>query len=323
MPMRKLTLWLSCLMLGTILLAGCAPRTGSGTTAAAATEDQDLLVDLPAIVIDIDNAGKATLAGVPVAELSPGLAALDTLISPETLGMLTESNIQHVQITTAPTGLEILVNGQALPTVSWDGESLAGTQQLLGLLGNEGLAMVESILPQIANVGIGVVLRFPLAQGAEALPLVADAESSIASAVTQAQEEFLAQAGSPARINVPITYASDGTFSIGTLTADELTILVGAPIESLTLTAEQVAQYSEMGLQTLSLVTDSEGVHMTLNGSPLPDISWGEGKLAYALSLAMQAGLVGSGEGGDMGVLIERLLPIIQTAEVNVQVTFP
>lgn len=317
---KKVTIGLSCLMLVAILLAGCAPRTGGGATLAAAADGQDLLVDLPAIVIDLDATGKATLGGVPVTDLNPGLAALDTLISAETIGMFVENNIQHLQITTTPTGVDILVNGQAIPSVGWDGESLAGTQQLLGLLGNDGLAMLEGILPQIANVGVGVVLRFPLAQGAEALPLTST-EGSIAEAVTQAQEDFLAQAGSPARINIPITYASDGTFSIGDLTADELTVLVGAPIESLTLTAEQVTQYTEMGLQTLTLATDSDGVRMTLNGNPLPHISWGEGKLAYGLNLALQTGLVGAG--GDMGVLVERVLPIIQTAQVNIQITFP
>jgi len=315
-----MTIGLSCLLLAAVLLAGCAPRTGGGETLAAATEGQDLLVDLPAIVIDLDATGKATLAGVPVTDLNPGLAALDTLIGPDTIGTFVENNIQHLQITTTPTGITILVNGQAIPSIGWDGESLAGTQQLLGLLGNDGLAMLEGILPQITNVGVGVVLRFPLAQGAEALPLTST-EGSIAEAVAQAQEEFLAQAGSPAIINIPITYASDGTFSIGDLTADELTLLVGAPIESLTLTAEQVAQYTEMGLQTLTLATDSEGVHGTLNGDPLPHISWGEGKLAYGLNLALQSGLIGAGS--DMGVLVERLLPIIQTAQVNIQITFP
>ncbi len=324
MPIKKMTIWLSCLIIGAILMTGCAPRTGGGATAAAAADGQDLLVDLPAIVIDLDATGKATLAGVPVTDLNPGLAALDTLIGPDTISLFVENNIQHLQITTTPAGVDVLVNGQAIPSIGWDGESLAGTQQLLGLLGNDGLAMVEGILPQISNVGVGVILRFPLAQGSEALPLVASAESSTAAAAAQAQADFLAQAGSPARINIPITYASDGTFSIGNLTADELTVLIGAPIESLTLSAEQVTQYTEMGLQTLTLATDSEGVHMTLNGNPLPHISWGEGKLAYGLGLAMQTGLVGgSTGGGDMGALIERLMPMIQTAQINVQVTFP
>ena len=321
MGMRKLTLCLSLLLI--LTLAACAPRTGGGATAAAGSE-QALLVDLPAIVIDFDADGKATLGGVPVADLNPSLASLDTMIGPDTVAMFTENNIQHIQLSTTPTGLDILVNGQAIPSVGWDGESLAGAQQLLTLLGNDGLAMVQSLLPQIANIGIGVTLRFPPSQGADVIPLTGASESSTAAAATQAEKDFLAQAGSAAQINLPITYASDGTFSLGGLTADQVTVLLGAPLESLTLSADQIARAKELGVKTLTIATDSEGVHMTLNGTALPHISWGEGKLAYGLNLALQSGLLGSGgSSGDMSAVIEKLLPIIQTATVNIQITFP
>ena len=323
MRMRKMTLWLSLLLTITLALSACAPRTGGGTTAAAGS-DQELLVDLPALVVDFDADGKATLGGVAVADLNPSLASLDTMIGPDTVALFTENNIQHIQISTTPTGVDILVNGQAIPSVGWDGESLAGAQQLLALLGNDGLAMVQSLLPQIANIGIGVTLRFPPSQGADLLPLTVTGEGSAAETAAQAEEAYLAQAGSPANINLPITYASDGTFSLGNLTADQLTVLLGAPLESLTLTADQIARAKELGVKTLTIATDSAGVRMTLNGTALPHISWGDGKLAYGLNLALQSGLLGSGGSSeDMGLLIEKLLPIIQTSAVTIQVTFP
>lgn len=323
MRMRKMALWLSLLLTVTLALAACAPRTGGGTTAAAGG-DQELLVDLPALVVDFDADGKATLGGVAVADLNPSLASLDTMIGPDTVALFTENNIQHIQISTTPTGVDILVNGQAIPSVGWDGESLAGAQQLLALLGNDGLAMVQSLLPQIANIGIGVTLRFPPSQGADLLPLTITGEGSAAATAAQAEEAYLAQAGSPANINLPITYANDGTFSLGNLTADQLTVLLGAPLESLTLSADQIARAKELGVKTLTIATDSDGVRMTLNGTALPHISWGDGKLAYGLNLALQSGLLGSGGSSeDMGLLIEKLLPIIQTSAVTIQVTFP
>ena len=323
MRMRKMTLGFSLLLTITLTMAACAPRTGGGATAAASS-DQALLVDLPAVVVDFDADGKATLGGVPVADLNPGLASLDTMIGPDTVALFTENNIQHIQISTTPTGVDILVNGQAIPSVGWDGESLAGAQQLLTLLGNDGMAMVQSLLPQIANIGIGVTLRFPPSQGADLLPLTVTGEGSAAETAAQAQEAYLAEAGAPAQINLPLTYASDGTFSIGNLTADQLTLLVGAPLESLTLTPDRLARYQEMGLKTFTVTTDSDGVHMTMNGTPLPHISWGDGRLAYGLNLALQSGLLGSGgNSDDMSVLVEKLLPIIQTSAVTIQITFP
>lgn len=323
MGMKKLTLWLSLLLVVTLALAACAPRTGGGATAAAGS-DQPLLVDLPAIVLDFDAEGKASVGGVPVADLNPSLAALDTMIGPETVAMFTEKNIQHIQISTTPTGVDILVNGQAIPSLGWDGESLGGAQQLLGMLDNESLAMVQSLLPQIADIGIGVTLRFPPSQGADVIPLTVTGEGSAAESAAAAEKAYLAQAGSPAKINIPITYASDGTFSIGSLTAEQLTVLIGAPLESLNQTPERLARYKELGLKTFTIATDSDGVHMTLNGTPLPHISWGDGKLSYGLTLALQSGLLGSGgNSADLSALVEKLLPIIQTSAINIQITFP
>ena len=319
---RKMTLWLLCLVVGLLVLTGCESRAGEGETAANAG-DTAILVDLPAIVIDFDADGNATLGGAPVAELNPGLAALNEAIGPDTIGLFMENGIQHIQISTTPTGLTILVNGQAIPSLGWDADSLAGSQTLLAALGIDGLEMVQGLLPVIADVGIGVTLQFPVGD-AEAIPLMVGGEGSAAETAAAAQQAFLAQAGTPARINIPITYADDGSFNIGSLTAEEITLLVGAPIESLTLSAEDVASYKGMGIQTIVLATDSEGVRMSLNGNALPHISWGDGKLAYGLQLALQTGLLGGdGEGGDMSAVIEKLMPIIQTAEVNVQVTFP
>lgn len=322
MRKSKLSFGLSLLLAAVLSLTACAPRSGGGATATAGA-DQPLLVDLPAIVVDFDTEGKASLAGVPIADLNPSLAALDDAIGPDTVAMFTEDNIQHIQVSTTPTGVDILVNGQAIPSLAWDSKSLANAQQLLAKMDNASLALVQSLLPQIANVGIGVTLRFPPKQGAELIPLTVTGAGSAADTAAAAQKAYLAQAGSPARINIPITYASDGTFSVGSLTAEQLTVLAGAPIESLTLTPDRIARYQSWGIKTFGIATDSDGVHLTLNGDPLPQISWGDGKLAYGLTLALQTGLVGSGDTGDLSALIEKLLPMIQTAEVNIQVTFP
>ena len=124
MRRNKQTFGLSLLLAATLGVTACAPRTGGGATATAGA-DQPLLVDLPALVVDFDAEGKASLAGVPVADLNPSLAALDDAIGPETVAMFTEDNIQHIQVSTTPTGVDILVNGQAIPSLAWDGESLA------------------------------------------------------------------------------------------------------------------------------------------------------------------------------------------------------
>jgi len=318
---RNFLRWSLLLVILTVAMAGCAPRTGGGETAANAA-DGALVIDLPAIVIDFDDAGQASIGGVPAADLGAAFGApLDGLaLSTEQIQTFTEANIQHLQINNGATGLDILVNGQAIPSVAWDADSLARSKDVLALLGEDGMGAIGDLLPLVSNLGAGVVLNFPLAQGAELIPAEVSGEGSAATA----QSDFLAAAGSAARINFPINYNADGTFAIGSMSAEALSLSLGLPLESLTLTQDRIDRYVAMGMKTFTVASNTDGIHMTLNGEDLPYISWGDGKLAYGLQVAAQAGLLG--DGGDsaaMVALVEQLLPIIQTAEVTVVVTFP
>jgi hypothetical protein len=321
---RNFLRWPLLLAILTLVLVGCAPRSGGGETAAAAA-DGALVIDLPAIVIDFDDAGQASIGGVPAADLGAALGApLDGLaLSAEQVEMVTAANIQHVQINNAAAGLEILVNGQAIPSLAWDADSLANTNTVLAAFGEDAMGAIGDLLPLVSNLGAGVVLHFPLAQGAELIPAEVSGDASAAASAATAQDEFLASAGTAARINLPINYNPDGTFNIGSMSAEALSLSLGLPLESLTLTQERLDRYVAMGMETFTIETNADGIHMMLNGQDLPHISWGDGKLAYGLTLAAQAGLLGDADNGAMLDLIQQLLPMIQTAEVTVNITFP
>lgn len=318
---RNFLRWSLLFAILTVAVAGCAPRTGGGETAATAA-DGALVIDLPAIVIDFDDAGQPSIGGVPAADLGAALGApLDGLaLSTDQIQTLTAANIQHVQINNGATGIEILVNGQPIPSIAWDADSLATTNEVLAMFGEDSMGPIGDLLPLVSSLGAGVVLNFPPAQGAELIPAEVSGDESAATA----QSDFLATAGSAARINLPINYNADGTFNIGSMSAEALSLSLGLPLESLTLTQDRIDRYVAMGMKTFTLATDTDGIHMTLNGQDLPYISWGDGKLAYGLQLAAQAGMLGdSGDSTAMVDLVQQLLPMIQTAEVTVNVTFP
>lgn len=317
--------WLLILTSFALIASGCAPRAGGGETAAGA-EEGALVVDLPALVVDYDENGQASIGGVPAADLGAAFGApLDSLnLSAEQMQTFMDSNIQHVQVNNSNTGLNILVNGQAIPTISWDPASLENANQLLAMWDDSELGAVTELLPLISNLGAGATLRFPLAQGAEMIPAEVSGDDSSAAAAAVAESEFLEQAGSPARINIPINYNEDGTFDIGSQSGEALSLALGLPLESLTLTEDRLSMYQEMGMETFTIATNPDGIHMMLNGEDLPFINWGDGRLAYGLELAAQAGLLGEGDNTEaMMGLVQQLLPIVQTAEVTVNITFP
>jgi hypothetical protein len=317
----------SLFMVALVLLVGCAPRATSGAVAAAADESQ-VVVDLPALVLDVQPDGSISVGGQALTELGGGLGAglAAAAIPADMVDLITTYNIQHIQIDNTAEGLLILVNGQAIPSLAWDGEKLVATAEVLDTLG-AGVALLDRVLPLITNLGVGVIIRFPLAQGEEALPLVA-AESEVAAEALAAQQEFLAAVGVPPTIQLTVEYAADGTWTIADLASAEWSQLVPGVMEMLTLTPATIQAMTAAGISELGLATNTDGIFISINGKTLPYITWADGRINHLLTLAEETGLLSQalGDSPDMVAImdaVESLLPAVQATDMNLRVTFP
>ena len=68
MQHRRLALLLTALLIFTLVLSACGPRPQQGELAQSATDDT-LVVDLPAVYIDYDEQGQASISGAAIAQL--------------------------------------------------------------------------------------------------------------------------------------------------------------------------------------------------------------------------------------------------------------
>jgi len=320
----------SFLMVALALLAGCAPRASSaGTTTAATTaDDSKIVIDLPALVLDVQPDGSLNVGGKPITQLGGSLgASLASANIPATMvDSITGLKIQHIQIDNTPDGLLILVNGQAIPSLAWDGEKLVATAQVLEQLGS-GVALLDRVLPLIQDVGVGVILRFPLAQGETPLPMVAPQSDDAAKAI-QAQKEFLDAVGTPPVVHFTIAYNADGTWTIADVNQTDLTKMLNVPATMLNLTPQTIASVTKAHITDIGLSTNKDGIFITINGKTLPYLTWADGRVSHLLTLAKDTGLLNQvlGSSPDMaGAVdtIESLLPAIQASDVSLKVTFP
>ncbi len=333
MQHSRVTLWATVLMTVVLVIAGCAPRAGGGQTMALPGAE-NMAVDLPAILIDFGLDGQPSVGNVPLAQLGAQFApgVLDGLALPaETVQYMVDSGIQHLQISNSPEGLIVLVNGRSLPSLRWDGEILSDTAGALDLLGAElgaGVSVVEKLLPLITRIGVGVIVRFPTADGVAQIPLYAPQEP-VAIATKQAQDEFLAAVDSPPTINVPVFYDAQGSWRVGDLTAAEWVNLTGLPIfDSFRMQPAAVNQLMQQGISQLSIATDAGGIHVSINEHTLPYIGWADGELTNMLDLADQMGLWNTladqnMNTGEIVAMVEKLLPIVQASEVTITAHFP
>lgn len=329
MHSRRFTLWLTLLTVVVTVLAGCAPRAFSGANASQPGTD-NLVIDLPALVVDFDAQGNPSVGNVPLSQLGALLppGTLDSLVFPaEIVTLFTESNIQHIQIDNTPNGLLVLVNGQAMPSLKWDGKILADTGSLVSQLG-AGTPVLEKFLPVLTNLGIGVIMRFPVQAGAAAIPTyIPTSEAAIAA--KQAQAEFLASvANNPPTIRLPVFYNAQGGWRVGDLSDVEWTNLTGLPFQAAVLDPGMMQSIMAAGITEISIYTDPAGLHMSINGRALPYIGWADGEINHLLALSEQLGLWDTlaDSGMNMGQiigLVETLLPIVQSTEMSINVFFP
>ena len=328
MHRRRLLSWLSLLSVAVIALAGCAPRAFSGANASQAAPDA-LVVDLPALVIDIDSAGQPSVGNVPLKQLGDMFAPgqLDSWVVPsDIVALMTESNIQHFQIDNTPNGLLLLINGEPIPSIKWDGQILSDTAGLITQLG-AGTAVLEEMLPTITNLGIGAIVRFPLQEGVAAIPTYVEGGEA-ALAAQQAQEEFLASVGTPPTITVPMFYDADGGWRVGDLSDAEWSNLTGLPFQAARLQPDMIQGIISSGITEVSIYTDDAGLHLSINRRALPYIGWADGEITHLLEVGDQLGLWNTlaDNGMNMGEVIgmvESLLPAVQSSNTSINVYFP
>jgi len=121
-----------------------------------------------------DERGIPYLAGIS-AEAVEMFTGPNTLwmakLAPEAVDSLQAANIQHMALTTRSNGLHILVNGQTLPFLAWDEEHLNNALDLYvqSNAPSEYVNMVRETASQIGRADVRMVIRFPLAAGAEAI----------------------------------------------------------------------------------------------------------------------------------------------------------
>ncbi len=179
-----------------------------------------------------DSSGAISLDGVDLS-----LLGVPPVLDAHTLGLLSSFGAESLRITTTPNTLDFAMNGNALPGLAYDEESLeAGLAFARILLADdvETLGMVETYLPQLPALDLTVEVSFTGAP-----------------------------VGSTQLGPLHIDIADDGNLSV-----------LGLPLGTGLLSADQLAPLTDAGVNRLDVQISSTGVALAGNGIVLPSISW-------------------------------------------------
>ena len=310
---RKRSLFLTLLLVAGLALTGCVPRPGAGSAASAGSDA--LSIDLPAILVEYDAEGQASLLGMPVGELGAALGAdLSALsLGQETIDKFTTAKIQHIQVNNQPNVLRIYTNGQPLPAIIWNEEAMNALAETLTGMGTDA-SMLSTLTPLLPNLGLGLALKMPVPSGQKEIPLTVSGGYLESAA---ALRSFDAAKAAAANINLVITYAADGTPTIEGI-APFMLNMIGLNPAALALPADQLESIASQGIQSIGIKTVQGGLLLQLNGNDLPYLQWSnENEVTNLLSLA------GAFAGPEMAGQLQQLQLIFNFPGLSATINFP
>lgn len=311
--MRKVVVVL--LTIAGLVLAGCGPAV-MPAAAPALQDGEQFVVALPRLVIPFDANGTPSLEGLPVEQIAQSLGhPLDLgayRINPAVVNWMTQSGIQHIELRQTGVGLALLVNGKLMPSIDYKDGALGTTAGLLRMLGpqNEQLATVlQKLAPIAERLGLSIAVKFPLLEGAAAIPM---ADDSVVMA-TPAPREGPASA----IMQFEVKYDDQGVPSIMGISARDLAALgINAP---LALHPLYIQQAEANNIQYLQFRSKGDGLYLYLNGVQLPGVVWDKNSLDNTLETAQK---LYSTLPIDWN-LIKQLVPLLSNTDVSILVHLP
>jgi hypothetical protein len=303
-----------------VLIGLLATSCGPAIVPAAAPETESgevFVVALPRIAITFDEQGNPGVEGVALEELARSagipLDLSQFRIDPFYPAWMKAAGIQHIELRQTGDGIALLVNGELMPSLSFEDGALARMGDIAPLLGANGQAvgqLIEKFAPLVQRLGLSVALKFPIQDGVKAVEYGADD-------IRLAALEPVVEDPS-ALVKFEIRYDEQGVPSILGISARDLQALgVQADVA---LAPNVLRQLQANNVQNIQISTRPDGLHLYVNGSPLPTIAWDSEALGKALQMyeRMNPGLPKATLD-----LIETLVPMLGKTDMSVMIHFP
>ncbi|HEY51874.1 MAG TPA: hypothetical protein G4N94_00250 [Caldilineae bacterium] len=311
---KRLYILLPLLILA-LLLSACESSSPDATSAS-----EDFAVSLPRIVIDVDSNGNPSVGGFgaeTLKNLTMGNVDYTWMrMDPALVRRFSDMDLQHIEAVYRDDGIYLFVNGEALPFIKWDEQSLDNTAQVITTFGGMNPQFTEAlktIIPFAQRVGIDIAVRFPVVQGRSITPM-RDMSSAL-----QKAEEVQREPGA-LQLRIEVFYNEDGKpFVPGA--SFILENLLGVDTSQLALPPETIARMTQMNTQHIAIRTQEDGIQFYVNGEPLPELAWSEDQLNVVADLIGQLYLGGQTEGVQQ--VLEAVLPALSQMDFELVLRFP
>jgi hypothetical protein len=269
------------------------------------------MIALPRLVVDLDENGNPSVEGLALEDIEAltGVPLQTLALNPYYVDWMKNTNVQHVELAHSDDGIFLFVNGEQLPYLDWDSESIEAAGDVAALFNVPYARLISLLAPIIQRTGLNVVVRFPTQDGAASIPM-RDATSPPA--------PIEAEAAAPSLItHIDVDYDATGEPMIAGVTSGELAEATGLYLP-VNLDPAMVAALQAQGVQTLRLLSTGEGLYVYVNEAPLPHVAWDQGRLADTAGLYAQIN-----PDSPYIRLINLLAPQLDNMDLDLMLRFP
>lgn len=298
------------LLLVVILVAGCGGGPAQPVSGLKLPSGEIFQIALPRIVIDIDAEGNPSLLGINPTML--GFLGIDTAamrIPKDTVELMIQADVQHLEVASVGDRIVLVANGKLLPHLGWNAQSLKKLMDVLDVFQVQNAQLIRTLAEPITRLGLDVVVRFPVAPGAAAIPL---AEQS-----TVYKLALTPHTDPPSLVTkFEVRFDEEGRPSIlGVKAAD----LMGSQAGDIRILQQDTLDKLRQGnIQHIELRTKPESAYIYVNGEALPQLIWDSALLANLVELLGKLA-------PDMALLplIQALAPYADRADIGILLHFP
>ncbi len=309
---KRLLFLVLILMLFSSILGACG-----GQPVPVKDENADFVLALPRLVVDIDENGMPTVAG-----LSPELLALvgvdvsQFAMDPAVVNWFTQANVQHIELVQKDDGIYVFVNGVLMPHLGWDSqnlENMTATLAKLGVVKPQFKAILQFLVPFIQHTGLDVAMRFPIQPTAEEIPL-RDINEPIVTPTAEATNTM-------AYVKARVVFDENGVPSILGLSTRDLADAGLSGLRNVGMAPQTIQKLQEAGIYKITIQSTPNGLIFWINDEQLPYLVWNDEYLNRAADLYAQLYFMPQYE--LQRELVKTILPAIARVEGEVTFEFP
>lgn len=285
--------------------ASIAPQLpGADVTVAVSFTGEPVgQLDLSNLNVGINPDGSVRALGLDI----PG----GSLVPADTMALLQNANIQHLDLNLGDSGVVVGVNGQALPAINWTPAGLGVVSTLATSLGGIPAEQIDGILQLVGETGVGLQLDVPPADGAEAVTADRVTEATFAPVDLGAFAAPVIRAALAVDGNGVVQQI--GNISAGTLGS------VGVP--PIALPSNVVDLLSGLGASNVALQTGNGTAEVKLDGEMALSLQYDAASLATLLNLVKPLANIEALNDPNLSKIIEeQILPLVPGAQLDVSV---